>query len=234
MHRRSIVAAIIAVVVPVMTSLDAPGGSDDYSNNAAKADMSITGQDSLRTSNRGGDCLKASVVKVPADLLGSGWASPGAPVSPAPAVMFSPVNAEVRPGGIYVKVAGGDGVEDSGAVSGPVPLPAALTMIATERTTYRYVGWQASDRLGRVSDLLAGLAITSGGMAEVRERGRYVIDVPYHTGDVFTIALTPTWIRYLRNGLEFSSHRVSLAGSLRAAFYLLSQGATLGPVCVTR
>src|SRR5678816_3941391 len=58
----------VMVVAPVMTDLDAPGGGDDYSKRP-KANIDVTGQYMIWTTNMGGNRLDAIVVKVPSHLL---------------------------------------------------------------------------------------------------------------------------------------------------------------------
>ena len=58
----------VAIVAPVMTDLDAPGGGDDYSKRP-KGNLDVTGRYFIWTSNMGGNRLDAFVVKVPSHLL---------------------------------------------------------------------------------------------------------------------------------------------------------------------
>jgi len=58
----------VAVVAPVMTDLDAPGGGDDYSKRP-KGNLDVTGRYFIWTSNMGGGRVDAFVVKVPSHLL---------------------------------------------------------------------------------------------------------------------------------------------------------------------
>ncbi|MBI4168788.1 MAG: DUF11 domain-containing protein [Acidobacteria bacterium] len=58
----------VLIVAPVMTDLDAAGGSDDYGK-MPKGNLDVTGQYFIWTSNAGGDRLDAFIVKVPARLL---------------------------------------------------------------------------------------------------------------------------------------------------------------------
>jgi hypothetical protein len=59
------------VVAPVMTSLDASGGGDDYAK-LPKGNLDVTGQYFVWTSNVGGNRLDAFVVRVPSHLLVAG------------------------------------------------------------------------------------------------------------------------------------------------------------------
>lgn len=59
------------VVAPVMTSLDAPGGSDDYSK-LPKGNIDVTGSYFVWTSNLGGVRQDAFLVRVPSQLLVAG------------------------------------------------------------------------------------------------------------------------------------------------------------------
>jgi hypothetical protein len=57
------------VVAPVMTDLNAPGGTDDYYK-TPKGNIDVTGQYFIWTSNMGGARQDAFLVKVPGHLLG--------------------------------------------------------------------------------------------------------------------------------------------------------------------
>ena len=57
------------VVAPVMTSLDASGGGDEYAM-LPKGNLDITGRYFIWTSNMGGNRLDAFLVKIPSHLLG--------------------------------------------------------------------------------------------------------------------------------------------------------------------
>src|SRR5262245_32755979 len=74
----------VLVVAPVMTDLDAPGGSDDYAK-MPKGNLDVTGQYYVWTSNAGGSRLDALIVKVPSQLLTGGAVPTASPtVNPTP------------------------------------------------------------------------------------------------------------------------------------------------------
>jgi hypothetical protein len=56
------------VVAPVMTSLDAAGGGDDY-NKEPKGNLDVTGQYFIWTTNLGGNRLDAFIVRIPSQML---------------------------------------------------------------------------------------------------------------------------------------------------------------------
>lgn len=58
----------VLVVAQTMTTLDAPGGGDDYGK-MPKGNLDVTGRYFIWTSNMGGDRLDAFLVKIPADVL---------------------------------------------------------------------------------------------------------------------------------------------------------------------
>jgi hypothetical protein len=80
----------VLVVAPVMTSLNAAGGGDDYAKQP-KGNLDVTGQYFIWTSNAGGNRLDAFLVKVPTHLLGGGPTIPP-PTTPPPTPPSAPVD----------------------------------------------------------------------------------------------------------------------------------------------
>jgi len=100
----------VAIVAPVMTDLDAPGGGDDYSKRP-KGNLDVTGRYFIWTSNMGGNRLDAFVVKVPSHLLsGTG------PDVTQPVVSGSGISSGQRPRTPVVRDAARNDTTPSGTV----------------------------------------------------------------------------------------------------------------------
>lgn len=84
----------VLVVAPTMTSLDAPGGGDDY-RRFAKGNLDVTGRYFFWTSNMGGGRLDAFVVRIPDQVATEPVRQPAPqPQEPVPAVPAEPVPTE--------------------------------------------------------------------------------------------------------------------------------------------
>ena len=99
----------VAVVAPVMTNLNAPGGGDDYSKRP-KGNLDVTGQYFIWTSNMGGDRLDAFVVKVPSHLL----SGTGLDVTPPTVSITAPLAGATLSGSVPIAVAASDDVGVAG------------------------------------------------------------------------------------------------------------------------
>jgi hypothetical protein len=98
----------VLVVAPVMTSLDASGGGDDYSKDP-KGNLDVTGKYMIWTSNMGTGRLDAFVVKVPAHRLG------GSSDGTAPTVtVTSPAAGASVSGTVSLAATAGDNVGVAG------------------------------------------------------------------------------------------------------------------------
>ena len=99
----------VAVVAPVMTDLDAPGGGDDYSKRP-KGNLDVTGRYFIWTSNMGGNRLDAFVVKVPSELL----SGTGMDVTPPVVSITSPVAGASLGASVAISGAASDDVGVAG------------------------------------------------------------------------------------------------------------------------
>lgn len=99
----------VAIVAPVMTDLDAPGGGDDYSKRP-KGNLDVTGRYFIWTSNMGGNRLDAFVVKVPSHLL----VGTGLDVTPPVVSVTSPLAGATLTGSVAVSVSASDDVGVAG------------------------------------------------------------------------------------------------------------------------
>ena len=129
----------VLVVAPVMTSLDARGGGDDYAK-LPKGNLDVTGRYFIWTSNAGGDRLDAFVVKVPAEVLGaSATAAPPAAAGPTLAAAVLPSSRSVVVGKTAVALAtmintGAEAGRDCGVSLGNAAV-GRLTYQATDPST---------------------------------------------------------------------------------------------------
>jgi hypothetical protein len=99
----------VMVVAPVMTDLDAPGGGDDYSKRP-KANIDVTGQYMIWTTNMGGNRLDAIVVKVPSHLL----SGTGLDVTPPVVAITSPLAGASLSGSVTISGTASDDVAVAG------------------------------------------------------------------------------------------------------------------------
>lgn len=93
----------VAIVAPVMTDLNAPGGGDDYAKRP-KGNLDVTGRYFIWTSNMGGNRLDAFVVKVPSHLL----SGTGVDVTPPVVSITSPLANATLGGSVTISAAASD------------------------------------------------------------------------------------------------------------------------------
>jgi hypothetical protein len=107
----------VLVVAPVMTDMNAAGGGDAYAK-LPKANLDVTGQYALWTSNMGGARLDAFIAWVPSQLLVGGSTPPPPPPPPAPVApsvtMSAPIDGSTVSGAVTVS----SDASDDGAVQG--------------------------------------------------------------------------------------------------------------------
>ncbi len=100
----------VAVVAPVMTDLDAPGGGGDDYSKRPKGNLDVTGRYFIWTSNMGGSRLDAFVVKVPSYLL----SGTGLDVTSPVVSVTAPSAGALLTGGVTVTGAAWDDVGVAG------------------------------------------------------------------------------------------------------------------------
>ena len=125
----------VAVVAPVMTNLDAPGGGDDYSKRP-KGNLDVTGRYFIWTSNMGGNRLDAFVVKVPSHLL----SATGLDVTPPLVSITSPLEDTTLSGGVLIT---GSASDDLGVAGVQFRLDGSNLGLESKTPPY-VVAWNAS------------------------------------------------------------------------------------------
>jgi uncharacterized protein (TIGR03437 family) len=105
-------------------------------------------------------------------------------------------------GGTIQKTSGCDGCPDASAVSSQtLSGDGYYEFTVAGVNKYRYTGFNPAS--ARPPAIAFAIQLTSSGLAEVRENGIYKSDTPYHTGDVFRIAVAGGIIKYAKNGVIF-------------------------------
>ncbi|HEY9422549.1 MAG TPA: hypothetical protein VIW92_14125 [Thermoanaerobaculia bacterium] len=211
----------VLVVAPTMIDLDAPGGGDDYAKHP-KANLDVTGEYMIWTSNMSGDRLDAFLVRVPSQLLTGGTSGGSNAV-----VWTSQVNATAS-GGTLTKSGGCDGCADAGAVSQQQISSGNgyFEFTATQPSLVRFAGLSNGNTNTTAADI--DFAIRLGGnYAEVREKGVYKADTPVISGDRFRVAVEAGVIKYYKNGTLFYTSTAPPLYPLLVDSALLSAGSSI-------
>lgn len=213
----------VLVVAPTMTDLDASGGGSDYAKNP-KANLDVTGEYVIWTSNMSANRLDAFLVRVPYHLLGSGGGGGGGEES---VVWTSVVNATVN-GGSLQKTGGCDGCDDAGAVSDQTISSGDgyFEFTASETGNLRYAGLSHGNSGTGLTDIDFAISLTAGN-AEVRENGVYQADTPFATGDTLRVAVVGGAVEYSKNGVVFYTSSATPSYPLLADTSLLDLGSTI-------
>jgi hypothetical protein len=134
------------------------------------------------------------------------------------------------------KAGGCDGCPDAGAVSEQQITSGSgyMQFTASETTTLRAIGLSAGNPGTTPTEIRFAVILQPGGIAEVRESGRYRTDTPFVTGDVFRIAVqsgmgSPV-VRYYKNGKLIYRSTVAPEYPLLVAASLLSLHSTISKV----
>lgn len=212
----------VLVVAPTMTDLDASGGGDDYSKNP-KANLDVTGEYLIWTSNMSSGRLDAFLVRVPHHLLGAGGGDPGE----KPVTWTSVVNATVT-GSSIEKTGGCDGCDDAGAVSQEQISSGDgyFEFTASETDKLRLAGLSHGNSGTGYADIDFALRLSAGN-AEVRENGVYKADTPFVSGDRLRVAVVGGAVEYSKNGVVFYTSGESPTYPLLVDTALLGLGSTV-------
>jgi len=231
------------VVAPVMTSLDASGGGDDYAS-FPKGNLDVTGKYFIWSSNMGGARLDVFLVKVPDHLLGLAVDTPVVappPASPAPvASTASPAGFAAAPliweqlmnavanGNTLTKSGGCNGCADAGAVSRQVIQSGDgfLEFTANGSQKQHYAGVSVQ-QTGTISNQIDFALSMQGNYAEVRENGAYRADTALASGDVLRVSVVNGKVSYARNGKVFYTSAVGPVYPLRAYSTLLEANSSI-------
>ena len=173
--------------------------------------------------------------------------APAPTPSPAPAPAPSPapppaasgnvqwmslVNVSVADGGVR-KTSGCDGCPDASAVSQQqLAGSGALQFTVPESGSLRFVGLGAGGIGAGAGDINFALRL-QGGVAEVRESGSYQTEVPFATGDRFTIAVVNGAVQYAKNGTPFYTSAAQASFALRVHVVLFNVNAALSAVLLS-
>ena len=237
------------VVAPSMTDMNASGGGDSYTK-LPKANLDVTGEYMVWSSNMGGGRNDAFLVRVPKHLLGLSATNPTPtptptptppppppPTSPTPsgtAVLWtSAVNVTLTANGLQ-KTNGCDGCADAGAVSTQqlASGDGHVEFTATEPTGLRFIGLSAGNQGTSAVEIRHAIRFDAG-YAEVRESGMYRSDTPFATGDVFRIAVSGGIVQYSRNGTIFYTSQVAPAYPLLVDTSFSTMNTTVANVVVS-
>lgn len=235
------------VVAPVMTSLDASGGGDDYSS-SPKGNLDVTGKYFIWSSNLGSNRVDVFLVKVPSHLLGLSAEEPVVAAAPAPATSSSVVPSAshtiapliweqvvnaVANGNSLTKSGGCSGCADAGAVSkqalGSGDGFLEFTISGSQKQHYAGISVaQAGTSFAQMDHALS----LQGNYAEVRENGAYRAESPLASGDVLRIAVRNGKVVYTRNGSVFYTSTVAPVYPLRAYSALLEANSSISNAMV--
>jgi hypothetical protein len=145
---------------------------------------------------------------------------------------MSLINASAADGGLR-KTSGCDGCPDASAVSEQqLPGSGTLQFTAPESGSLRIVGLGAGGIGGGAGDINFALRL-QGGVAEVREWGSYRAEVPFASGDTFTIAVVSGGIQYAKNGAPFFTSTAQATYALRVHVVLFNANAAVGGVLLS-
>ena len=157
---------------------------------------------------------------------------PLAPPAPAGAVRWMSLINVIDAGDTLRKTGGCHGCADASAVSdGQVTSSGALTFVASEAESLRFVGLGSGGIGTGAGDLTFALRLQSG-VAEVREFGAYRTEIAFSAGDTFRIAVDAGAVRYSKNGTVFHTSASQTGYAMRAHAVLFDANATIGGIAL--
>ena len=134
------------------------------------------------------------------------------------------------------KTGGCDGCPDAGAISQEKISSGGgyMQFTASETSTLRGIGFSTGHAGTSPNEIKFAILLQPGGIAEIRESGRYRTDTPFVPGDVFKIAVKSGVVRYYKKGRLIYRSSVPAEYPLLVGAALLSLYSTINNVVLDK